>query len=190
MKRYLILIASLMMVALSVTVNAQNFDDEVDEVSEHMKLFKEKYEASYPNTFEEVAEAVTKVITDRNCMIGQDVLKMTEDGLYKGVIKSDMCVFVEGTDSTFRILQSISVLQSHGELEVMPFIRGAQWTIGRFIYKFIIKEKHDGTSELVLRGEVSGYDNYVTNEFHFWRSNGILETKILEDIAKELQPTE
>jgi len=54
-------------------------------------------------------------------------------------------------------------------------------------YKFKITEKEDGSVDLLLMGEISGFEEFVTNEVHFWKSIGIFETKMLKDIEKNCE---
>jgi hypothetical protein len=40
--------------------------------------------------------------------------------------------------------------------------------------------------EFLLKGEMSGREGYVTNEVHFWKSNGYFEHFLVERIKKIL----
>ncbi len=142
------------------------------------KYFKEKYEKTYDYAFEIVWEAIKKSLEEKNCQIAHERYTQTDEGLYKGSIKSDFCVFaaVANDDDVFDSLKVYS-------LEV-PFIRGGIWLNGRMEYKFKLKENDDGSVYVRLKGKLSGFEDYVTHEVHFWQSNGYFETKMLEAIEK------
>ena len=138
--------------------------------------YKKKYEKTFDYPFEVVWEAIKKSLTDKNCQVGYERYTQTDEGLYKGTIKSDYCVFTAGDDTTFATLKKYS-------LEV-PFIRGGIWLNGRMEYKFKLRENDDGSVYVRLKGQISGFEDFVTHEVHFWESNGYLETKMLEAIEK------
>ncbi len=147
--------------------------------SERMKYFKDKYEDNYEKTFEEVWQSVIKSLEDKSCQILKKSYSQTDEGFYKGTIVSDYCVFSLGKDTTFQTLKKYSVK--------VPVIRGGVWIAGRFQYKFIINERDDGTVHLLLNGEVSGFEEYVTSQVHFWESNGYMETMMMKQIRRNLQ---
>jgi hypothetical protein len=140
--------------------------------------YKDKYEKTYDYAFEIVWEAIKKSLADKNCQIAHEKYTQTDEGLYKGSIKSDFCVFaaVANDEDVFDSLKVYS-------LEV-PFIRGGIWLNGRMEYKFKLKENDDGSVYVRLKGKLSGFEDFVTHEVHFWQSNGYFETKMLEAIEK------
>lgn len=146
--------------------------------AERMKYFREKYEDSYEKNFEEVWAAVLKSLEEKNCMMMKKNFSQNDQGFYKGTIVSDYCVFATGSDTTVDNLKLYSIK--------IPVIRGGVWVTGRFQYRFSITEKEDGTVYLVVKGEVSGFEEYVTTQFHFWDSNGYLETMMLKKIREVL----
>jgi len=148
------------------------------DVPERLKYYKEKYEESYDYPFEIVWKAVKKSLEDLGCLVAQEKYSQNDKGLYKGSLKSDFCVFSLGSDTTFKVLQKYS-------LEVPP-IRGGIWVNGRMLYKFKIEEIAENKVTLLLSGELSGREDYVTQEVHFWKSNGFFETRILHLIKKNL----
>lgn len=148
--------------------------------SERMKYFREKYEDTYEKPFEEVWNAVIKSLEDKDCQVLKKTYNQTDQGLYKGNIQSDYCIFATGSDTT------MDNLKKYSKENTIPFIRGGVWVTGRFQYKFIMNEKEDGTVSLVLKGEVSGFEEYVTYSVHFWDSNGFLETMMLKKIRQNL----
>jgi hypothetical protein len=147
-------------------------------IPDRLRYYKEKYEATYQNSFESVWNAVKQSIIDLNCMIAQEKYSQTDDGFFKGKVESDYCVFSVGLDSTFDVLKRYSL--------ELPLIRGGRWMTGRMKYVFNIEEKSDGSVYLLLRGEISGFENYVTHRVHFWKSNGYWETYILNRIKEKL----
>ncbi len=156
----------------------QQEDKFKEEIPENLKYYKEKYEMDVDAPFELVFRAVKKSITDDNCMILNESYSQTDSGLYKGSVRSDFCVFAQGTDSTFNVLERYSL--------VMPTIRGGVWANGRIQYRFVIRELASGKVHILLKGELSGLEQYVTNEVQFWQSNGILETKMMDDVKKNI----
>jgi hypothetical protein len=160
-------------------------DEEEEEIPENMKYYKEKYEEVYKEPFDAVWNAIKKSLADCNCMIARESYKQNEDGFYKGVLTSDMCVFVNGSDSAHAKLKEYSIS--------MPVVYGGVWINGRATYKFILQEFDDGTVHLTLKVDICGFEEKVTYQVHFWdatlneKSNGILETQMLEAIRKNVE---
>lgn len=154
------------------------------EIPPKLRFLRDKYEETYNNRFEIVWKSVKKAISDLGCMIQKENYHQGDDGLFKGLLWSDMCVFEEGKDSSFKKLEEYSVKA--------PFIRGAVWTNARIQYKFSIKEKKDGTVFLSLKTELSGFESYVTGAVQFWDeskqeiSTGFKENEILTLIKKNI----
>lgn len=149
-----------------------------------LKFFKEKYEKTYPFLFEEVYPAIKNVIADMNCMIVTESQKQDDEGLQKGIIKSDFRVLAVGSDTTMPVMKRYSY--------DFPVIRGGVWSNGRVQYKFLLKEQEDGDTYVLLKVELSGKEDYVTRQVQFWKSNGVLEKDMFEaiDAALGLEPTE
>jgi hypothetical protein len=177
MKYFLVILT---LFALNISYNLLNSQEEdiKPEDLDPLRFYKAKYEATYKAPIDVVTEAVRKAIEDINCVLIQDVLKTDQDGWLRAIIKSDYCVFAEG-DSTFALLKKYSY--------EMPFIRGGAWSNGRMQYKFVITEKPDNKVYLLLKGNISGFEHYVTNRVHFWVSNGTLEHEILEAIENNIK---
>ena len=153
--------------------------EEYDEdIPERLRFYKEQYEATYNFTFEIVWGAIKKAIESNDCLIEQESTPKQVNGLYKGSVKSNMCVFVENTDSTFELLNRYSYY--------LPVIYGGVWINGRIQYKFSIREQEDGSCKIILKTEMSGFEEKVTSQVHFWKSNGLLEMAILEKVKKIL----
>jgi|GEM_PF-560749 len=146
------------------------------ELPERLRYFKEKYEARYNKPFEVVWNSIKKTVENLGCMIATENYKASDEGLYKGIIKSDFCVFTAGKDSTFKILNKYSY--------DLPVIRGGIWLNGRMQYTFVVKEEASGGVYMLVKGELSGYEDFVTHEVHFWKSNGMFESSVIKLIRK------
>jgi hypothetical protein len=96
-----------------------------------------------------------------------------ENSWSKGVYVSDFCMIVQGEDSTR------TVMERYGEL---PRIRGGIWITGRIQYKISIKEIARNQTTITLKAELSGFEEFITNQVYFWVSNGELERKMMADI--------
>ncbi len=145
-----------------------------EEIPEVEKYYREKYEATYDAAFEDVWKALKTALAEENCMIMMEKFSQNEDGYFTGVLRSDFCLKAEGSDSTYSIIKRYS--------KKAPFIRGAIWVTLRMQYKFSIKEQDDGIVYLRLVGELSGREDHVTEQVHFWESNGYLEVMMLEKL--------
>ncbi len=156
------------------------FQEEVqpEDKTERLKFYKERYEETFAEPFDVVWRAVKKSIEEISCMIQNERYQQDENGLFSGTIKSDFCVFSMGKDTTFKVLKKFSV--------EMPLIRGGIWINGRIQYTFRIREQEDGKTFLSFKGRLSGFEEFVTHQVHFWESNGILETEMLERIRKNI----
>ena len=149
-------------------------DDNVKNKSAKELYYKEKYEDTLTYSFEVVWNAIKLSLENINCLISQEKYSQTDQGLFKGSLKSDYCVFSQGKDSTFEMLKLYSI--------EVPYIRGGSWLTGRMQYKFNLTEREDNTIYLLLKGEISGWEEFVTHEVHFWKSNGLFETNMLKKI--------
>ena len=154
-----------------------NWKQETTTEESDFPYLKEKYEETFKLPFDQVWEAAVKSIDEINCQIINKQSKQDDNGLYKGKIESDYCIFAVG-DTVWQNFNYYGVKP--------PFIRGGIWVSGRFQYKFIIKENEDGSTYLRLIGEVSGFETHVTDRFHFFQSNGFKETMMLERVKKNL----
>ena len=96
-----------------------------------------------------------------------------EAGFYKGVYVSDFCVISTGEDTTRDFMEKF------GEI---PRIRGGIWITGRVQYKINVKEEGIRQTKIILRAEISGFEEFITNGVHFWVSNGILEKQMMDAI--------
>lgn len=152
---------------------------EVDEdVPENLRFFKEKYELKVNEPFEIVWKAIKLSLESFPCAIQTEVNRQNDEGLYQGTIKSDFCMLAYGPDTTKETLSQYSYK--------LPVIMGGVWYNGRIQFTYIVKEQKDGSVNLLLKSELSGLENYVTNEVHFWQSNGKLEHQMLEKIKSNV----
>ncbi|MFA6571564.1 MAG: hypothetical protein WCT77_10060 [Bacteroidota bacterium] len=150
-----------------------------EEIPENLRYFKETYDTTYQVPFEIVYKAIKKSIEEMNCMISKQTYSQTEKGLYKGIIRSDACLFTQDPDSTFDVLKKYSI--------DMPIIRGGRWVNGRMMYKFTITEVENGKVHFLLKADLSGFEEHVTYLVHFWKSNGWLETLMMERVDKNIK---
>lgn len=139
--------------------------------------YKDKYEDTLDLPFEKVWEAAVLTIEDINCMIITKNPRQGDDGLYRGTIQSDFCVFAQA-DTVLKNMKYYSI--------EMPFIRGGVWQNARFQYKYVIKELENGMCSVRMIGEISGFENHVTSKVHFWKSNGFKEFQMLERLKMKL----
>jgi hypothetical protein len=149
-------------------------DENIKDKSVKELYFKERYDDTLAYSFEVVWNAIKLSLENISCLISQEKYSQTDQGLFKGSLKSDYCVFSQGKDSTFDVLKKFSV--------EVPYIRGGMWLTGRMQYKFNLTEREDNTIYLLLKGEVSGWEEFVTHEVHFWKSNGYFETMMLKNV--------
>jgi hypothetical protein len=153
--------------------------DSYEVMKDPLKYYKERYEKNYDMFFEDVFQAVVSSIKDDlNCMIITQSTKNNDDGFLKGVIKSDFCVKAVGNDTTLPVMKRYSL--------DFPVIRGGVWVNGRVQYKFVLNEKEDGTTSLLMKVELSGREDFVTGQVQFWQSNGILEKEMFDRIDEKL----
>jgi hypothetical protein len=178
--RAILMIAVLFIVLSAPVMFAQEGEDDwksKEQVDTRFPYLKDKYEDTLNLPFEKVWEAAVACIESINCQIITKNPRQGDDGLYRGTIQSDFCVFALG-DSVLRNLKYYSV--------ELPFIRGGVWVNARFQYKFIIKELEDGNCSVRMIGEVSGFEDHVTMKVHFWQSNGFKEYQMLERLKMNL----
>lgn len=144
---------------------------------EKFPYLKEKYEFTVDKPFDEVWQSALKSIDELNCMIINKSSKQDDNGLYKGKLESDFCVFAVG-DTVWENFKFYATEP--------PFIRGGVWKTGRFQYKIIVREEENGQTYIRVMGEVSGHETHVTDKVHFFQSNGFKETMMMERIKKNL----
>lgn len=132
------------------------------------------------SSFGKVWSAVRECMDERGCGKPQTdkiIEPVEEIGLYKGVYVSDFCMLVTGEDSTK------SHMEQFGDV---PRIRGGIWITGRIQYKINVKEVGIRQSMILVRAELSGFEEFITNRVYFWSSNGIKENEIMAAIKAKL----
>ncbi len=125
--------------------------------------------------------AVKESIEQAGCKSPQEP-KVSEPGdaggLYKGWYNSDFCILAEGEDTTKATIQKYSDV---------PRIRGGIWVTCRVQYKINVKEEDGGVTKIILRAEMSGFEEFITAANHFWVSNGILERDMMASIMSKIK---
>jgi len=137
-------------------------------------IFNENLPYSFPKVF----KTIKTTLQDKGCSLERDKYSEGDNGLFKGNIKSEFCVFVEGEDSTYTFLQRYS--------QRVPTIRGGIWLAGRVQYIIILREKDDQTVDMELKAEISGFEQYVTNQMQFFPANGVLEKEFIALLKENL----
>jgi hypothetical protein len=137
-------------------------------------LFNENFQVAFPKLF----KVIKNTLQEKGCAVERDKYSEGDEGLFKGIIKSEFCVFVEGEDSTYTFLQRYS--------QRVPVIRAGTWSAGRIQYIIVLKEKDDNSVDMELKAEVSGFENYVTGQMHFFPANGIKEKEFIEALKANL----
>ena len=99
-------------------------------------------------------------------------------GFYKGNYFSDFCILAEGEDTTKATIEKYSQV---------PRIRGGIWVTCRVQYKINVREEEGGITKIILRAEMSGFEEFITAANHFWVSNGILERQMMETILAKVK---
>lgn len=99
----------------------------------------------------------------------------TEDGPLKAKWVSEYCILQSGTDSV------VAYIKRYSEL---PRIRGGIWRTCRVQYTVNVKEVEDSKVKIILRAEMSGFEEYIEQRVLFWPSNGILEREMMARILK------
>lgn len=137
-----------------------------------------------PTTFGKVWRAIKRSMDEVSCpktQVEKIIEPMEDGGLYKGQYFSEFCVLAQGADSTKDVIKRFSEI---------PRIRGGIWTTFRIQYKFNLKEEEGNKTKIILRAQCSGYEEFITQETHFWNSNGNLEremmARLLANIKKEI----
>jgi hypothetical protein len=131
--------------------------------------------------FGTVWESLKTAIEEFGCPKPQ-VIKVIEPaeegGLYKGQYVSDYCVLAQGEDTTKATIQKYSDV---------PRIRGGIWVTCRVQFKINVREEEGGITKIILRAEMSGFEEFITAANHFWVSNGILERQMMETIMAKVK---
>ena len=141
---------------------------------EQTLVFNENFQQPFPRLF----KTIKTTLEEKGCRIERDKYSEGDEGLFKGIVKSEFCVFVTGEDSTYSFLERYS--------QRVPVIRASMWTSGRIQYIIVLKEKADNSVDMELKAEISGFEDYVTHQVHFFPANGILEKEFIELLKTNL----
>lgn len=124
-------------------------------------------------SFGKVWAAVQRAMDENKCGKPQN-LKVIEpedvDGFYRGIYVSDYCVLASGEETTEDEMEKFGIL---------PRIRNGVWVNGRIQYRLNVREERRNETRIILKAELSGFEEYITNQMHFWNSNGDLERKMM-----------
>ena len=168
MKSFLLLITVL--IVFSATPSFAQFDFTPDSLT----VLTESFSKPFPTVW----KAILKVVKEKGCAIEskkESVDEKTETR--RGNIRSEACVMISGEDSTR------DVMLVWGKV---PMIRGGVWVSGRVQYNFVVSDMPDKSVKVVLTVELSGNENYITSQVHFWHSNGILDNEMMEKLKAAL----
>lgn len=166
MKRLLTAISLLLIVAALPAVSLRAQDQE------QPKIYREVFNKSFPTVW----KSIKKALEETDCLVEHEKYSESDEGTYKGKITSVFCVLAAGEDTTEDVMERYA--------KRIPYIRGATWTSVRMQYLFYVTENDDQTVEVKLKGEISGFESYVTNIFHYFASNGVLEEKMMERLKR------
>jgi len=134
---------------------------------------------TFARPFPIVWRAIKQIIEEQHCGIESEKQSFDEQTeRYSGNIRSAPCVLASGEDSTYE------VLKRYGRV---PIIRGGVWTSGRIQYNFNVKDIDNKKVQVVLTGELSGFEAYVTHLSHAWNANGILERQMMQRLREVLE---
>jgi hypothetical protein len=139
-------------------------------------VIKENLKVEFPT----LLKAVKKSLSDLGCRVEVEKTEQGSDNLYRSNIRTEFYIVSTGVDTTKEFMEKLSC--EADDCEKFPFIRGGEWVSGRVQYSIVLKEKDDETVDFLLKGELSGYEQWVTSKVHFWDSNGILERDFYNSI--------
>ncbi len=165
-------------VLMTYDADAQSRRERFEKKKERPDVFETTFQKSFPTVWNIIKEA----IVESDCQVEAAKPVTTDAGTFKGKIQSTFCVLVRGEDSTLPVLERYS--------ERVPYIRAGVWTAVRMQYTFYVVENEDGDVKVKLKGEISGYETYVTSKFHYFDSNGMLEEQLFELVKKKVAAAE
>lgn len=134
--------------------------------------FREVFNAPFPAVWKSIKQA----LAEEDCLVEHEKYSESDGGTYKGKITSLFCVLASGDDTTETVMERYS--------KRIPYIRGGLWTSVRMQYVFYVTEKEDHTVQVIIKGEISGYEEHVTNQFHYFDTNGTLEQRMIERLKR------
>lgn len=156
-------------------------EEYVDENLKYMKPAGEDYIEIFNVPFPKVFDACKRIVLDWNgCRIvngnGEGKIITGDDGLSKGLIKSEMCILTANKDTCYIFLKKYTFKP--------PFIRGGVWNNFRSEYKISLTEEEKDKVQVKLELILSGFEELATYKVHFFKTNGWLEHLAFEKIAE------
>ena len=168
MKRLATLCFLLAVFALASAVHSFAQDDQ----QEQPQTFRESFSAPFPVVWKSIKQA----LAENDCLVEHEKYSEGDNGAYKGKLTSLFCVLASGEDTTETVMERYS--------KRVPYIRGGLWTSVRMQYIFYVTEKEDHTVQVLLKGEISGYEEHVTHQFHYFDTNGVLEQSMMDRLKR------
>lgn len=161
--------------AIAISANAQGI---IDSTARH-PYYKDTFNIEVKADFEKTWNACKDIIAEYGGNLVVNRSSQDDEGKFKGSLKSDAIILVQGIDSTLSVLQRYEY--------DMVYIPNSQWTIGRVIYRVVMKEIDENTTNLTLFVQLSGKEDKITQIFHFFKSNGILENRFFDKLHEKLK---
>ena len=143
---------------------------------EEQIVLRDTLDASFGTVWSSMQEAMAEMACGK-AQTNKVIEPEDELGFYKGQYISDFCMLATGEDTT------ADYMEQFGEL---PRIRGGIWITGRIQYKVNVKEIDVRKTVMILRAELSGFEEFITNRVYFWSSNGILERQMRDSIVSKV----
>lgn len=160
--------------ALAMSMQAQ----EIVDSNSRYPYYKDTFDLKVNAPFETVWNSAKDLITEMGGQLAVQKSFQNDEGLFQGTLKSDNIVLTEGSDTTFNILQKYEYK--------MVYIPNNDWNIGRVTYRLLMNEIDETTTRLRLFVQLSGFEKRITNQFHFFKSNGLLEKEFFENLYSKL----
>ena len=139
-------------------------------------ILRDTLDASFGTVWSSMQESMAEMACGK-AQTNKVIEPEDELGFYKGQYISDFCMLATGEDTT------ADYMEQFGDL---PRIRGGIWITGRIQYKVNVKEIGVRQTVMILRAELSGFEEFITNRVYFWTSNGILERQMRDAIVAKV----
>ncbi len=162
----------IVLAALLLSSATSSFAQDEQQKADQPLTFREVFNAPFPAVWKSIKQA----LGEDGCLVEHEKYSEADNGTYKGKLTSLFCVLAAGEDSTEEVMERYS--------KRVPYIRGGYWTSVRMQYIFYVTEKEDHTVQLILKGEISGYEEHVTHQFHYFDTNGVLEQRIIDKLKR------
>lgn len=172
MKKIILLVLSFL--AFAISTQAQ----EIVDSNSRYPYYKDTFDLKVNAAFEPLWNSAKELISEMGGQLAVQKSYQNDEGLFQGTLKSDNVVLAEGSDTTFNVLQRYEYK--------MIYIPNNDWNIGRVNYRLLMSEIDEKTTRLRLFVQLSGFEKRITNQFHFFKSNGLLEKDFIERLYKKL----